>query len=831
MKSFFNNDTNFKPKNKIFETIENSIFSSSSKEFLMSNTTSAAPKRQRSFINTATIKDEDKKSIIGVAKRLLQDSESSYSSSFLAKTSYTETTLNSIQKDENDTCKRLTIEKSSSSNSSFEMNSSSEIKRKNSDNQVQNYNESCSFDVDTHSTYKEIKKKVDNDSNVTEIVDSSTISDDIDEHSKSSGDFDKSEDMTALKEEIKLLKDENFALSSQNEKCVHSYNKIYEHYNSIFNSFNGFKAVLLENNQRHVEISKELVLQKNTILELKDKNNQHVSVISDLKNELNDQKELITMKDEIIKELKEIINKFNQQSLKKFADEKTFLKKDIECITDCMSQLRIDINTKVPNIFKNIVNQKDTKAIKDRREEFELLQINNNKTIKEYIEGTLSKQDPVNYETIKGLIYETMTLYEKNTFKEKNSYIHDLVNNCYLDLIKVLEKNNNSKILKEEIFHHLEAINGCLFEKLEMIKKEVLHDKALLKKDLNQEVLVRSLNNKASLLKNELLSSTAAGFLELTTQFQSFAIIMSNIKDKLNQSTQLSSSFNERLNDLKMGQINSEILIKDKFASNETELLQFKEVLMKLSDLLMQNVRKNIHYSQSSTNRQSTTDSMSTPQSDNNYTRELTETNEFDEIISSDEGDLLKLTKKPEDITSSSFKSLSPKSNASLLSFETDQKLTKRVVFNESVTVLNNGSIIKLEDHTKDIQNDMTIDQIDSLPDSKISSNNRSKIHGLNSFFLKNSSTQEIGNFSKSKKAKSQLLHKMSSEDNKFTDFEELNNSNDSLEIDNVFKTHFKGAIGKSGSNAYKRRNLRNSIKTGHVNKVPKASSYNKDVK
>lgn len=159
-----------------------------------------------------------------------------------------------------------------------------------------------------------------------------------------------------------------------------------------------------------------------------------------------------------------------------------------------------------------------------------------------------------------------------------------------------------------------------------------------------------------------------------------------------------------------------------------------------------------------------------------------------------------------------------------MLNFDTDQKLVKKVVFNESVTVLNNGSIIKLEDHTKDVENELTLDQIDSLPDSRISSS-RSKIHGLNSFFIKKSSTQEMGNISKS-----QLLHKMNSEDNKFNEFEELNNSNDSLEIDNVFKTHFKGAIGKNGSKAYKRRNLRNSIKTGHVNKMPKSNSY-KDTK
>lgn len=171
-----------------------------------------------------------------------------------------------------------------------------------------------------------------------------------------------------------------------------------------------------------------------------------------------------------------------------------------------------------------------------------------------------------------------------------------------------------------------------------------------------------------------MLNSNAAGFLELTKQFQSFAMVISDIKERLNQSTQTSSSLNERINDLKMGQINSDILIKDKFALNETELLQLREVLMKLSDLLMENVKKN-YYSQSGVNRQNSTDSMSTPQSDNNYTRELTETNEFDEIISSDEGDLLKLTKKQDDLINSSFKRSSPRRNGSLLNFDTDQNL------------------------------------------------------------------------------------------------------------------------------------------------------------
>lgn len=823
MKSFFSNDTNFKPKNKIFETIENNIFSSSSKEFSISNTSSAFPKRQKSFINTATIQDKDKKSIIGVAKRLFQDSESSYSSSFLAKTSYTETTLNSIQKDENDGSKKLTIEKSSSSNSSFRMNSSSEIKRKNGDNLVQNYDECLSYDFDTQSTYKKTEKSLDNKSKITEIVDLSTISDDIEEPPKVSEEFDQAEEITALKKEIEALKDENSAFSNQNEKCVQAYSKIYEHYNSIFDSFNGFKAILVENNQKNADLNKQILSQKRIILDLKKKNTENIADINALKGELQKQREYIMMKDETIKELKEIINKFNQQSVKVFADEQIFLKKDIESITNCMSQLSIDINSKVPDILKDVVNQNNSKTTKERIEEFEILQINNNKTIKEYIEVTLSRQDPVNYEAIKSSIYETMSLYDKNSSKEKNNYIKNIINNCYSDLIKVIEKNSNNTILKEEIFHHLEAINICLVEKLEMIRNEFLHNKALLKNDSSQELLVKSLNTKASLLKKELLNSNAAGFLELTKQFQSFAMVISDIKERLNQSTQTSSSLNERINDLKMGQINSDILIKDKFALNETELLQLREVLMKLSDLLMENVKKN-YYSQSGVNRQNSTDSMSTPQSDNNYTRELTETNEFDEIISSDEGDLLKLTKKQDDLINSSFKRSSPRRNGSLLNFDTDQKLVKKVLFNESVTVLNNGSIIKLEDHTKDVENELTLDQIDSLPDSRISSS-RSKIHGLNSFFIKKSSTQEMGNISKS-----QLLHKMNSEDNKFNEFEELNNSNDSLEIDNVFKTHFKGAIGKNGSKAYKRRNLRNSIKTGHVNKMPKSNSY-KDTK
>jgi hypothetical protein len=828
MKSFFSNDTNFKPKNKIFETIENNIFSNSSKEFSISNTSSAFPKRQKSFINTATIQDKDKKSIIGVAKRLFQDSESSYSSSFLAKTSYTETTLNSIQKDENDISKKLTIEKSSSSNSSFRMNSSSEIKRKNGDNLVHNYDESLSYDFDTQSTYKKTEKSLDNESKITEIVDLSTKSDDIEEPPKVSEEFDQAEEITALKKEIEALKDENSALSNQNEKCVQAYSKIYEHYNSIFDSFNGFKAILVENNKKNADMSKQLLSQKSVVLDLKEKNTEHIANINVLKGELQKQRDYIMMKDETIKELKEIINKFNQQSVKAFANEKNFLKKDIECITDCMAQLRIDINGKVPDILKDIVNQNNSKTTKERIKEFELLQINNNKTIKEYIEVTLSRQDPVNYEAIKSSIYETMALYDKNSSKEKNNYIKNIINNCYSDLINVIEKNCNNTILKEEIFHHLEAINICLVQKLEMIRTEFLQDKALLKNDSSQELLVKSLNSKASLLKKELLNSNAAGFLELTTQFQGFAMVISDIKERLYQSTQTSSSLNERINDLKMGQINSDILIKDKFALNETELLQFREVLMKLSDLLMENAKKD-HYSQSGVNRQNSTDCMSTPQSDNNYTRELTETNEFDEIISSDEGDLLKLTKKQDDLINSSFKRSSPRRNGSLLNFDTDQKLVKKVVFNESVTVLNNGSIIKLEDHTKDVENELTLDQIDSLPDSRISSS-RSKIHGLNSFFIKKSSTQEIGNISNCKNAKSQLLHKMNYEDNKFNEFEELNNSNDSLEIDNVFKTHFKGAIGKNGSKAYKRRNLRNSIKTGHVNKMPKSNS-NKDTK
>lgn len=324
MKSFFSNDTNFKPKNKIFETIENNIFSSSSKEFSISNTSSAFPKRQKSFINTATIQDKDKKSIIGVAKRLFQDSESSYSSSFLAKTSYTETTLNSIQKDENDGSKKLTIEKSSSSNSSFRMNSSSEIKRKNGDNLVQNYDECLSYDFDTQSTYKKTEKSLDNKSKITEIVDLSTISDDIEEPPKVSEEFDQAEEITALKKEIEALKDENSALSNQNEKCVQAYSKIYEHYNSIFDSFNGFKAILVENNQKNADLNKQILSQKSIILDLKKKNTENIADINALKGELQKQREYIMMKDETIKELKEIINKFNQQSVKVFADEQIF---------------------------------------------------------------------------------------------------------------------------------------------------------------------------------------------------------------------------------------------------------------------------------------------------------------------------------------------------------------------------------------------------------------------------------------------------------------------------------------------------------------------------
>lgn len=84
-----------------------------------------------------------------------------------------------------------------------------------------------------------------------------------------------------------------------------------------------------------------------------------------------------------------------------------------------MSQLSIDINSKVPDILKDVVNQNNSKTTKERIEEFEILQINNNKTIKEYIEVTLSRQDPVNYEAIKSSIYETMSLYDKNSSKEK----------------------------------------------------------------------------------------------------------------------------------------------------------------------------------------------------------------------------------------------------------------------------------------------------------------------------------------------------------------------------------------------------------------------------
>lgn len=827
MKSFFSNDTNFKPKNKIFETIENNIFLSSSKEFSMTNSSSVFPKRQKSFVNTATIQDKNKKSIIGVAKRLFQDSESSYSSSFLAKTSYTETTLNSIQKDESDNCKKITIEKSSSQNSSFRMNSSSEIKRKDGEIQAQNCNESHLFDFDTQLTYKRSEKTLNDESKITEIVDLSAISDDVEEPSKDSGKLDQSQEIAMLQKEIKALKEENSALSSQNKKCVQAYSEVYEHYNSIFDSFNGFKAILVDNKQKSDNINKQLSLQKSTIADLKKTNTSNISSITALKEELKNQKTYIMIKDEIIKELKEIINKLNQQSVKAIADEKTLLTKDMTFITSCMSQLRIDINTKMPDIIKDIVDEKDSRSIKERREELKILQINNNETIKECIETTLSRQGSVDYEAIKCLFYEAMALYEKSGIEKNNNCMKDLINNAYLDLVIKIEKNSNDTKLKEEIAHQLEAINGCLSDKLEKIRNEILHDKALLKNNANQEMLVKSLNSKASLLKNELLNSNAAGFLDLNTQFQNFAMVMSEIKERLNQSTHTSNSLNERMNDLKMGQINSEILIKDKFALNETELLHFREVLTKLSELLMEKVKKD-YYSHSRVNRQSTTDSMSTPQSDNNYTRELTDTNEFDEVISSDEVNLFKLSRKPEDLTNSSFKRSSPKRNESSLEFGTDQKLVKRVVFNESVTVLNNGSIIKLEDHTKGVNDELNLDQIDSLPVSNISSSSRSHIHGLNSFFIKKSSTQEIGNASKCKNAKSHLLHQMSSEDNKFNEFEELNSSNDSLKIDDVFKTHFKGAIGKNGSRAYKRRNLKNSIKTGHVSKMPK-SNNNKD--
>ena len=81
MKSFFSNDSNFKPRYKLFKTIESNILAPVITEPNNVNANTDAPARHRSFTNSTSNQTENRNSVIGVAKRIFKDADSSYSSS------------------------------------------------------------------------------------------------------------------------------------------------------------------------------------------------------------------------------------------------------------------------------------------------------------------------------------------------------------------------------------------------------------------------------------------------------------------------------------------------------------------------------------------------------------------------------------------------------------------------------------------------------------------------------------------------------------------------------------------------------------------------------
>ena len=906
MSSFFNDKGTFTPKNKIFEKIKNNFdlekkTTSSETTKTYNNQKLSSYFRQRNGVLNSNLNSSNNQ-VSGVAKRLfptndsniyndnskdklnefnneyekekenLYKNPSSRNSSFISNTSSAENELKDLSDLKNvlenksivtKTQSHIDVEKKSSPKiHSFRNLSGTKDYSKNKDISLESENEpivSTNTFFHTNSVSEKNKHEIkynsttNNDSNINVNNSGNSIPTLIDQSSNNIllDAFKSTQKVcTSLKEElisanntINELTEENLEIKLQNEKAVESYNTIYVHYSNLFEDLTNLKQTIFNKNLENNKLKEELNL---------------------LTNDLNDIKLMVDNLNHVVKKLKHnvrqtelIIIEKDKEILKKDAKIKTLESNQmanvnnnnnmIEEIISSLQALSIQTESNISNVFKKTLNQASSTyltaistLISDSFGEQQNFIESNCKNLIDYnkfkatIDESIIENNSLTVENNINLIKKNLFSYIDSTTASTTDTHNAKVEASFKNINTVLNFNfeNTTNTFVKKIGFVEEQLGKFLNTTNDLKKQSNFVVEKLSKIDSLEETIIN--------LKKDIILTGEKKIENLLNNSNLSSKAMSEIQ-KMNQSyLPKIHNLNQSINDLKLSHNKININLDNKTVILEREFIDLKKTIKDF-----QNSCKPL------TTRVSSTESNNnTVINDTNFTRELSGTNEFDELLSSssDSGSQQHHQKVKESkiITNSqefmeSYDHISQESSgyhSIIRSQQGIKKKIKKVSFNNSVTILNNGSIVNLAEEFSETKKNLQNNMINELPNQK----EKSKLsifstdtNSLNTIFSGNKFEESLRNKNLKKKVnKKRYADRNCEKEEEDEDDDKFSDEGSSSILDAIFQNHFKGGIRKAKSSrtmANRRSNgtLMGSISSENANKeIPSCNKKTK---
>ena len=621
---------------------------------------------------------------------------------------------------------------------------------------------------------------------------------------------------TSLKEElvfanntINELNEENLEIKLQNKKAVESYNTIYALYSDLFEDLTNLKQVIFNKNFENNKLKEELNLLTNDLNDIKSTTSSINQVIKMLKHNVRQNELIIIEKD---KEIVKKDEKINSLELNQNSNINNNNNNMVEEIISSLQALSIQTESNISNTFKNMINEttssylaKISTLLSDLfGEQQDFIQSNCknwidynklktaiNESIKENNLLTVENND--NNNLIKKELLSHINLTTTSTMEKHNTKIEASFKNINTVLNFNFENTTNTFVKKidfveeqlekvSNLTNDLKKQNNYVVEKLSKIDslEEIITN-------LKKDIILTGEKKIENLLNNSNLSSKA--MCELQKMNQGYLPKIHNL--------------NQSINDLKLSHNKININLDNKTVILERELIDLKKTIKDFQSLC-----------KPSTTRVSSIESNNnTVINDLNFTRELSGTNEFDELLSSssDSGSQQPHQKVKESkiITNSqefmeSYDHISQESfgQHSIIRSQQGIKKIKKVSFNNSVTILNNGSIVNLAEEFAETKTNLQNNMINELPNQ----NEKSKLsifptdtNHLNTIFSGNKFEESLRNKNLKKKVNKKRYVDKNCEEEEDNDGMFSDEGSSSI-LDAIFQNHFKGGIRKAKS-------------------------------
>ncbi|KAL6928544.1 hypothetical protein ACO0SA_003287 [Hanseniaspora valbyensis] len=911
MSSFFNDKGTFTPKNNIFEKIKNNFDlekkTNSSSDVAKSQNSQKLSSyfRQRHGLLNSNLNSSNTQ-VTGVAKRLFPKKDPNiYNNNNSSKDESNEFNIEYEYEKEKENLYKNPSSRNSSFISNISLTSSADIEfkdipdlKKDVENKSTMIKPQSHIDVEKKSTpiihnfrnlsgTKDYNKNKDtflksenepivstnslihnnsfSEKNIHEIKHNSTINNDTNINVNNSGNtvptlIDQSSNnilldafnstqkiCTSLKEElvsanntITELNEENLEIKLQNEKAVESYNTIYVHYSNLFEDLTNLKQTIFNKNLENNKLKEELNLLTNDLNDIKLMVDNLNHVVKKLKHNVRQTELIIIEKDKEILKKDAKIKTLESNQMANVNNNNNMIKE----IISSLQALSIQTESNISNVFKKTLNQASSTyltaistLISDSFGEQQNFIESNCKNLIDYnkfkatIDESIIENNSLTVENNINLIKKNLFSYIDSTTASTTDTHNAKVEASFKNINTVLNFNfeNTTNTFVKKIGFVEEQLGKFLNTTNDLKKQSNFVVEKLSKIDSLEETIIN--------LKKDIILTGEKKIENLLNNSNLSSKAMSEIQ-KMNQSyLPKIHNLNQSINDLKLSHNKININLDNKTVILEREFIDLKKTIKDF-----QNSCKPL------TTRVSSTESNNnTVINDTNFTRELSGTNEFDELLSSssDSGSQQHHQKVKESkiITNSqefmeSYDHISQESSgyhSIIRSQQGIKKKIKKVSFNNSVTILNNGSIVNLAEEFAETKKNLQNNMINELPNQ----NEKSKLsifptdtNHLNTIFSGNKFEDSLRNKNLKKKVnKKRYVDKNCEEEDNDENDGTFSDEGSSSILDAIFQNHFKGGIRKAKSSrtmANRRSNgtLMGSISSENARK--EASSCNR---